>query len=85
MATFTLQFVVDVLSELNYDTDEIHDDTLLGPDGLDLDSLSLAEILMRAEDAFGIHVEDDEIEELAGMTAGAFVAALATHAGRQTA
>ena len=85
MATFTLQFVVDVLSELNYDIDEVHDDTLLGPDGLDLDSLSLAEILMRAEETFGIHVEDDEIEELAGMTAGAFVAALATHAGRQTA
>ncbi|GGU65144.1 hypothetical protein GCM10010211_32820 [Streptomyces albospinus] len=85
MTTITRQFVVDVLTGLNYDIDEVRDETPLGPDGLDLDSLSLAEVLMRAEETFHIHVEEDEVEELAGLTVGAFVAALAAHEGRQTA
>ena len=66
------QFVLESLTDMNYDTDGIDDDTVLGPAGADLESLALAELAVRVEDQFGVKFEDDESEQLANMTVGEF-------------
>jgi acyl carrier protein len=71
------QFVLDSLTEMNYSTDDIDDDTVLGPAGADLESLALAELAVRVEDHFGVKFDDDEVETLAGMTVGEFCRAVA--------
>ncbi|MEV6924386.1 phosphopantetheine-binding protein [Dactylosporangium sp. NPDC051485] len=71
------QFLLDSLTEMNYSTDDVDDDTALGPAGADLESLSLAELAVRVEDRFGVRFDDDEAEKLAGMTVGEFIAAVA--------
>ncbi|GAA3303722.1 MULTISPECIES: acyl carrier protein [Dactylosporangium] len=70
------QFLMDSLTEMNYSTDDIDDDTALGPAGADLESLSLAELAVRVEDRFGVRFDDDEAEKLAGMTVGEFIGAV---------
>jgi acyl carrier protein len=75
------QFVLDSLREMNYDVDGIDDDTTLGPAGADLESLALAELAVRVEDAYGVKFTEEEAEELAGMTVGEFCS---TVAGRLT-
>jgi acyl carrier protein len=55
------QFVLDSLTEMNYSTDDIDDDTVLGPAGADLESLALAELAVRVEDHFGVKFDDDEV------------------------
>jgi acyl carrier protein len=71
------QFLLDSLTEMNYSTDDIDEDTALGPAGADLESLSLAELAVRVEDRFGVRFDDDEAEKLASMTVGEFIAAVA--------
>jgi acyl carrier protein len=66
------QFIFSSLQEMNYDTDDIDDDTQLGPRGADLASLSLAELAVRVEDEFGVRFSEEEAEELAGKTVGEF-------------
>jgi acyl carrier protein len=80
-------FVVSSLKDMNYDVEGIDDDTTLGPAGLDLESLALADLLMRVEDEYRIRFAEDESEELALMNVGEFTAAvsqrLAEPASRQ--
>ena len=45
------EFVVASLKEMNYDVEGIDDDTTLGPSGVDLESLALADPKVR--DAIG--------------------------------
>jgi acyl carrier protein len=66
------QFVFDSLTAMNYSTDDIDDETTLGPSGADLQSLALAELAVRVEDQYGVKFSDDESEMLAGMTVGEF-------------
>ncbi|GAA1172020.1 acyl carrier protein [Kitasatospora gansuensis] len=70
-------FVLASLSEMNYDVTGVDDDTLLGPAGADLESLSLAELGVRVEERFGVRFDDDEAELLGTMTVGEFGAAVA--------
>ena len=70
------QFVLDSLTDMNYDIEDIDDDTVLGPAGADLESLALAELVVRVEDRFGVNFEDER-EQLAGMTVGEFCHAVA--------
>ena len=72
--------ILESLREMNYDTTGLGDDTLLGPAGADLESLALAELLVRVEERFDVRFEDDEAEELAVMTVGEFRAAVAERA-----
>jgi acyl carrier protein len=72
------QFVIDSLAEMNYETDGIDENTMLGPAGADLESLALAELTVRVEDRFGVRFSEEEAEELAGMTVGEFCAAVAS-------
>ncbi|HEY1918612.1 MAG TPA: phosphopantetheine-binding protein [Streptosporangiaceae bacterium] len=69
------QFVLDSLTDMNYDIDDIDDDTVLGPAGADLESLALAELVVRVEDRYKVSFED-ESELLAGMTVGEFCQAV---------
>lgn len=71
------QFVIDSLSEMNYDVDGIDDDTTLGPAGVDLESLALAELAVRVEDRYGVRFDEDESERLAAMTVGEFTSHVA--------
>ena len=66
------KFVLDSLTDMNYSIEGIDDDTALGPAGADLESLALAELAVRVEDKFGVRFDDDESEQLAGMTVGEF-------------
>jgi acyl carrier protein len=71
------EFVVASLKEMNYDVEGIDDDTTLGPAGVDLESLALADLAVRVEDQFGVRFADDESEQLALMTVGEFTATVA--------
>jgi acyl carrier protein len=70
-------FVVSSLQDMNYDVEGLDDSTTLGPSGLDLESLALADLLMRVEDRYQIRFAEDESEELALMNVGEFTAAVA--------
>lgn len=70
-------FVIASLREMNYDVEGIDDDTTLGPAGVDLESLALADLAVRVEDRFGVRFADDESEQLALMTVGEFTTTVA--------
>jgi acyl carrier protein len=71
------QFIFSSLEDMNYDIEGIDDDTQLGPRGVDVASLSLAELAVRVEDEFGVKFSEEEAEDLAGKTVGEFCAIVA--------
>lgn len=72
------KFAFEALGEMNYDTADFDGDTQLGPAGVDLESLALAELGVRVEERFGIRFSDDELDELASLTVDEFCAAVET-------
>lgn len=70
MSTTTYQFLVDALKNMNYEISDVTPQTPLGPGGLDLESLAVAEISIQVEDAYGVKFDEDETEMLAMMTMG---------------
>jgi acyl carrier protein len=68
------EFVLNALKEMNYDVSDVTGDTDLGPAGLDLESLAVAELAVRVEDHFGLKFTDEDGEELALMTLDEFTA-----------
>jgi len=70
-------FVLAALAEMNYDVDDVTGDTDLGPAGLDLESLALAELSVQVEDEFGVKFDLDEMETTALMTLDQFTADVA--------
>lgn len=68
------QFVVTALKEMNYDVGDVTGDTDLGPAGLDLESLAVAELAVQVEDKFGVKFTDEDAERLALMTLDEFTA-----------
>jgi acyl carrier protein len=77
------EFVIAQLQDMNYDTEGVDDDTTLGPAGVDLESLALADLSVRVEDRFGVRFSDDESEQLALMTVGEFTAEVAGRVTQQ--
>jgi acyl carrier protein len=67
-------FVLATLIEMNYDVSEVTGDTDLGPAGLDLESLALADLSVQVEDEYGIKFDLDEMEGTALMTLDEFTA-----------
>ncbi|MFF4952159.1 acyl carrier protein [Streptomyces chattanoogensis] len=67
------EFVLSTLGELNYDTSGVTDATPLGEGGLELESLSLAEIAMHVEQQYGVQFDDEELESIGKLTFGEFV------------
>jgi acyl carrier protein len=71
------KFILESLNAMNYDVSEVTGDIDLGPAGLDLESLAVAELAVRVEDHFGLKFSDDDGEELALMTLDEFTAEVA--------
>jgi acyl carrier protein len=71
------EFILAALREMNYDVSEVDDDTELGPAGLDLESLALAELAGPLEDQYQQKFSDDDMETLALMTLDEFTTVLA--------
>jgi acyl carrier protein len=76
------QFLFESLTEMQYSTDDIGDDTTLGPAGIDLESLAVAELAMRVEDRFGVRFNEDESDTFAAMTVSEFCDAVAAERTR---
>jgi acyl carrier protein len=68
------QFVIEALAAMNYDVSDVTGDTDLGPAGLDLESLAVAELAVQVEDKFGVKFTDEDTEQLALMTLDEFAA-----------
>ncbi|MEU5158916.1 acyl carrier protein [Streptomyces sp. NPDC020875] len=64
--------IVDALREMHFDTSSISPETPLGDGGLELESLSIAELVMQL-DGQGVEFTDEEMETLPGLTFGEFV------------
>ncbi|MFC1411624.1 acyl carrier protein [Streptacidiphilus sp. N1-12] len=71
------EYVLATLTEMNYDVSEVTGDTDLGPAGLDLESLALADLSVQVEDEFGVKFDLDEMENTALMTLDEFTADVA--------
>lgn len=71
------EFVLATLTEMQYDVSEVTGDTDLGPAGLDLESLALADLSVQVEDEFGVKFDLDEMETTALMTLDQFTADVA--------
>jgi acyl carrier protein len=66
-------FTIRSLKEMNYDVSDIGDDSVLGPAGLDLESLAIAELAVRIEDEYKVTFTDEEQESVGTWTLGEFV------------
>jgi acyl carrier protein len=74
------EFVVGAVAAMNYDVSEVTGDTDLGPAGLDLESLAIAELAVQVEDKFGVVFSDEDTTELPLMTLNEFAAEVAKRA-----
>ncbi|MEV0531611.1 acyl carrier protein [Kitasatospora sp. NPDC050463] len=79
------EFVLAALTEMQYDVSEVTGDTDLGPAGLDLESLALADLSVQVEDEFGIKFDFDEMESTALMTLDEFTGDVAKRIAAATA
>ncbi|MFG1913256.1 acyl carrier protein [Micromonospora sp. NPDC048898] len=70
MSADVFAFLVDALKNMNYDISSVTRETALGANGLELESLAVAEISIQVEDAYGVRFDEDEAERLAMMTVG---------------
>jgi acyl carrier protein len=78
---FILRTVADDMNN-PIDRDEISDASPIGAGGLDLDSLSLIELMMRLEQRFGSEIPDGDIEPLGALSLGELVADIAQRGTR---
>ncbi|MFE7190068.1 phosphopantetheine-binding protein [Kitasatospora sp. NPDC057541] len=78
-------FVLAALTEMQYDVSEVTGDTDLGPAGLDLESLALADLSVQVEDEYGVKFDLDEMESTALMTLDEFTADVAARIAASTA
>ncbi|HTJ66815.1 MAG TPA: phosphopantetheine-binding protein [Actinospica sp.] len=72
-STTVRDFVIAALADMNFETDDVTDTTPLGEKGVELESLSIADLVMRLEEEFGVTYGDEDYETLPAMTFGAFV------------
>ena len=77
MSTDVRAFTIQSLKEMNYDVSDVADDSVLGPAGLDLESLAVAELAVRVEDEYGVKFTDEEQESAGMWTLGEFVSTVA--------
>jgi acyl carrier protein len=75
-----MAFTIQSLQEMNFYADDTGPDTMLGPSGVDLDSLAVSELALRIEEQYGVAFDDDDVESLAIMTLGEFSAEVAKRA-----
>lgn len=70
-------FVIEQLIDMNYEVEGIDDESTLGPAGVDLESLALADLAVRVEDRYGLTFAEEESEKMALMTVGEFTTMVA--------
>ncbi|HEY3869851.1 MAG TPA: acyl carrier protein [Actinocrinis sp.] len=70
-------FVISTLRTMNYDVSDVTGATMLGPAGLDLESLGLADLAVQIEERYGVQFELDDMEGTALMTLDEFSADVA--------
>ena len=75
-----IEFTIESLEEMNFEFEGVGPETMIGPAGIDLDSLAVAELAARLEDRFGVSFSEDEVELLALMTLGEFADTVAKRA-----
>ena len=80
MSEEVIAFTIDALRQMNFDVDGAGEQTVLGPAGIDLDSLAVAELALRIEDGFGVKFAEEDVDGLATMTLGEFAADVAGRA-----
>ncbi|MEU5365705.1 acyl carrier protein [Streptomyces sp. NPDC005925] len=74
MSTPVRAFVVNTLEAMNLDTSDVTDSTPIGDGGMELESLTTAELVMQVEEEYGVKFSDDDVEGMQTMTVGDFVA-----------
>jgi acyl carrier protein len=72
------EFVIAKLDEMNYDVAGVTGETVLGPAGLDLESLALADLAVQVEEEYKVKFELDDMESTALMTIDEFTAEVAS-------
>ena len=75
-----LAFSIKSLEEMNFNVEGVGPQTVIGPVGVDLDSLAFAELIARLEERFGASFPDDEVEQLAIITLGEIASTVAERA-----
>jgi acyl carrier protein len=73
------EFVRQSLIIMEVDLADVHDDGVLGPAGADLDSLMLAELVVRVEDQYDLKFTSDEMEMMPALTVREFCDLVAAH------
>ncbi|MCW5254546.1 MULTISPECIES: acyl carrier protein [unclassified Streptomyces] len=68
------EFVVNTLEAMHIDVSGVTDATPIGDGGMELESLTTAELVMQVEEEFGVKFSDDDVEGMQDMTVGGFVA-----------
>lgn len=68
MITEVRQFIIDALEKMQFDVSQVTGATSLGPADLDLESLAVADLAVQIEDAYGVQIDEDEMERVAMMT-----------------
>ncbi|MFM9499699.1 acyl carrier protein [Streptomyces galilaeus] len=74
--------LIDALQNMHFAVVTVADDTPLGDGGLELESLSMAELVMQVE-SFGVEFSDEEMEKLTAMTFGEFAQEVARRAAEK--
>jgi acyl carrier protein len=72
------EFVISKLDEMNYDVAGVTGETVLGPAGLDLESLALADLAVQVEEEYKVKFELDDMESTALMTIDEFTSEVAS-------
>lgn len=80
MSDEVIAFTLGALHEMNFDTDGADGQTVLGPAGIDLDSLAVAELALRLEDKYGVKFAEEDMEVVTAMTVGQLASDVATRA-----
>lgn len=74
MSTPVRAFVVNTLEAMHIDISDVADATPIGDGGMELESLSTAELVMQVEEEYGVKFSDEDVEGMQTMTLGSFVA-----------
>lgn len=69
---FLTSVIIDEMS-LDLKPADLVDDASLGPDGLDLESLAFVELTVALEHQYGLQIPDEELDDMAKLSFGAFV------------
>ncbi len=79
-------YILDVLNDqisMGIDPATVSDGVSLGAEGLAIESLAFVELTVALETEFGLRIADDDIDDLAKLTFGQFVAEIADRIDQQ--